>query len=99
MVRKTFPISFQDLEALEREPVTDTLIERAKSAYENKEKSIGADFLRHLERMILLDVVDSKWKDHLRNMYNLREGIGLRAYGQKDPLAEYKREAFQAFQE
>ena len=99
MVRKTFPISFQDLEALEREPVTDTLIERAKSAYENKEKSIGADFLRHLERMILLDVVDSKWKDHLRNMDNLREGIGLRAYGQKDPLVEYKREAFQAFQE
>ena len=54
--------------------------------------------MRHLERMILLDIVDSKWKEHLRGMDNLREGIGLRAYGQKDPLVEYKREAFEAFQ-
>ena len=54
--------------------------------------------MRSLERMILLDVVDSKWKDHLRSMDNLREGIGLRAYGQKDPLVEYKREAYEAFQ-
>jgi len=48
--------------------------------------------------MILLDIVDSKWKEHLRGMDNVREGIGLRAYGQKDPLVEYKREAFSAFQ-
>ena len=54
--------------------------------------------MRHLERMILLDIVDSKWKEHLRGMDNVREGIGLRAYGQKDPLVEYKREAFEAFQ-
>ncbi|MGH7198230.1 MAG: preprotein translocase subunit SecA [Candidatus Omnitrophota bacterium] len=99
MVRKMFPITPEGLEALSGEELTERMIERAKAAYEAKEQSVGADFLRHLERMILLDVVDSKWKDHLRNMDNLREGIGLRAYGQKDPLVEYKREAFEAFQE
>jgi preprotein translocase subunit SecA len=97
-VRKVFPISLEGLEALTGEELTERVIERAKAAYEAKEKSVGADFMRHLERMILLDVVDSKWKDHLRNMDNLREGIGLRAYGQKDPLVEYKREAYEAFQ-
>ncbi len=99
MARKIFPIAFEGMEALSGDELTDELIQRAKAAYENKEKTIGVDFLRHLERIILLDVVDSKWKDHLRNMDNLREGIGLRAYGQKDPLVEYKREAFEAFQE
>ncbi len=99
MARKIFPIPFEGVEALSGDELTEALIQRAKTAYENKEKTIGVDFLRHLERIILLDVVDSKWKDHLRNMDNLREGIGLRAYGQKDPLVEYKREAFEAFQE
>ena len=99
MVRKIFPIALEGLEAMSGDELTEELIRRAKAAYENKEKEIGVDFLRHLERIILLDVVDSKWKDHLRNMDNLREGIGLRAYGQKDPLVEYKREAFEAFQE
>ena len=98
-VRKIFPISLEGLEGSSGEELTETLIQRAQSAYEEKEKSIGPDFMRHLERMILLDVVDSKWKDHLRGMDNLREGIGLRAYGQKDPLVEYKHEAFGAFQE
>ena len=96
-VRKVFPISLAGLEGQDREALIASLIERAKQAYEAREKEIGADFLRHLERMILLDIVDSKWKEHLRGMDNLREGIGLRAYGQKDPLVEYKREAFEAF--
>ncbi len=99
MVRKIFPIALEGLGAMSGDELTEELIRRAKAAYEHKEKEIGVDFLRHLERIILLDVVDSKWKDHLRNMDNLREGIGLRAYGQKDPLVEYKREAFEAFQE
>ena len=99
MARKIFPIPFEGIEAMSGDELTEALIQRAKAAYENKEKTIGVDFLRHLERIILLDVVDSKWKDHLRSMDNLREGIGLRAYGQKDPLVEYKREAFEAFQE
>ncbi len=98
-VRAIFPVSLEGLETDSGEALADALIERGKAAYEEKEKNIGPEFLRHLERMILLDVVDSKWKDHLRSMDNLREGIGLRAYGQKDPLVEYKREAFEAFQE
>ncbi|MFH0739295.1 MAG: preprotein translocase subunit SecA [Candidatus Omnitrophota bacterium] len=62
-----------------------------------KEKAIGLDLMRHLERMVFLQVIDSKWKDHLYAMDTLKEGIGLRAYGQRDPLIEYKREAFEYF--
>ncbi len=98
-VKQTLPITLEGLEGESGEALTIILIERAKAAYEQKEKELGLDFARHLERMILLDIVDSKWKEHLRNMDNLREGIGLRAYGQKDPLVEYKREAYQAFQD
>ena len=65
--------------------------------YEAKEKEVSADLMRHLERMVYLQVIDSKWKDHLYAMDYLREGIGLRAYGQRDPLIEYKREAFEMF--
>jgi len=99
MIRKIFPIHLEGLESASGQELADGLIERAQAAYEQKEKELGADSMRHLERMILLDVVDSKWKDHLRSMDNLREGIGLRAYGHKDPLVEYKREAYDAFQE
>ncbi len=99
MVRKIFPVNVNDLEGFTGEALSDRLIEKLKAAYEVKEKEVGAPFMRHLERVILLDVVDSKWKDHLRGMDDLREGIGLRAYGHKDPLVEYKREAFGAFQE
>jgi preprotein translocase subunit SecA len=55
--------------------------------------------MRHLERMVFLQIIDSKWKEHLYMMDNLREGIGLRAYGQRDPLIEYKREAFSYFEQ
>ena len=65
--------------------------------YAEKEKSLGEGLLRHLERMVFLQMIDSKWKDHLYAMDSLREGIGLRAYGQRDPLVEYKREAFDMF--
>ncbi|MDP8259517.1 MAG: preprotein translocase subunit SecA [Candidatus Gygaella obscura] len=67
-------------------------------AYIEKEKLLGED-ARFLERMIMLQIIDSKWKDHLYAMDYLREGIGLRSYGQKDPLIEYQREAFNGFQE
>ncbi len=97
-VRKVLPISLEGLESDTGSVLTEAVISRAKAAYEQKENEIGAESLRHLERMILLDIVDNKWKDHLRVMDNLREGIGLRAYGQKDPLVEYKREAFGGFQ-
>jgi preprotein translocase subunit SecA len=67
--------------------------------YEQKEEAIGKQAMRHLERMVLLQVIDSKWKDHLYAMDILSEGIGLRAYAQRDPLVEYQREAFDMFEE
>ncbi|MFH1641086.1 MAG: preprotein translocase subunit SecA, partial [Candidatus Omnitrophota bacterium] len=73
------------------------LYERIANVYEEKEKSLGEELMRNLERMVFLQIIDSKWKDHLYAMDNLREGIGLRAYGQRDPLIEYKREAFDMF--
>ena len=60
---------------------------------------IGADNLRQAERIIMLNVVDNQWKDHLLSMDHLKEGIGLRGYGQKDPLIEYKKESFTMFQD
>ncbi|MDD4953837.1 MAG: SEC-C metal-binding domain-containing protein, partial [Candidatus Omnitrophica bacterium] len=67
------------------------------NAYEEKEKSVGTELMRHMERMVFLQIIDAKWKDHLYAMDTLREGIGLRSYGQRDPLVEYKREAFEMF--
>lgn len=67
------------------------------NAYEEKEKSVGSDLMRYLSHMVYLQIIDTKWKDHLYSMDTLREGIGLRAYGQRDPLVEYKREAFEMF--
>jgi preprotein translocase subunit SecA len=77
--------------------IKDGLSEALLEAYETKEKSIGEELMRNLERMVFLQIIDAKWKDHLYAMDNLREGIGLRAYGQRDPLIEYKREAFEMF--
>src|SRR5438045_3076731 len=81
----------------------DALVEAAVTAvtkrYEEKEKQFGADLMRWLERRIILDVVDSQWKDHLLSLDHLKEGIGLRGYGQKDPLVEFKKEAFTLFED
>jgi preprotein translocase subunit SecA len=65
--------------------------------YDRKEEEIGEELTRYLEKMVVLQVVDSQWKDHLLAMDHLKEGIGLRGYGQRDPLVEYKREAFDMF--
>jgi len=75
------------------------LDEKAKARYEEKEKLFGAQTLRWLERHILLDIVDAQWKDHLLTLDHLKEGIGLRGYGQKDPLVEFKKEAFTLFED
>ncbi len=72
--------------------------EAALQAYKNKENSVGSEVMRDLERHVLLYVIDTKWIDHLRNMDHLREGIGLRAYGQKDPKVEYINEAYEMFE-
>ncbi len=80
------------IEALRR-----AIIEELQRYYEKKEQEIGSELMRYLEKIILLQVVDTQWKDHLLAMDYLKEGIGLRGYGQKDPLVEYKREAFDMF--
>ena len=82
---------------LNHETVGEVLIEKVRARYEEKEKMFGAQTLRWLERHILLDVVDGQWKDHLLTLDHLKEGIGLRGYGQKDPLVEFKKEAFILF--
>ncbi|PKL51629.1 MAG: preprotein translocase subunit SecA [Nitrospira bacterium HGW-Nitrospira-1] len=77
----------------------DTVFSEVKKVYEAKENEAGSEMMRYLERMIALQVVDSQWKDHLLAMDHLKEGIGLRGYGQRDPLVEYKKEAFDMFSE
>ena len=75
----------------------DDMLRKIQEAYAKKEQELGAELLRYLEKMVLLRTIDTLWKDHLLGMDSLREGIGLRGYGQKDPLTEYKREAFDMF--
>ena len=75
------------------------LLEKVRQLYEKREEEVGHDVMRVLERGVMLRVIDSKWMDHLHVMDSLREGIGLRAYGQKDPLLEYKHEAYEMFME
>ncbi len=77
--------------------IKEALSRELAAAYARKEAVLGEDLLRHLERMVFLQILDAKWKDHLFAMDKLREGIGLRAYGQRDPLVEYKREAYEYF--
>ncbi|MFZ0702981.1 MAG: preprotein translocase subunit SecA [Candidatus Acidiferrales bacterium] len=77
----------------------DALIEKAKARYEEKEKLFGAQMMRWLERHIMLDIVDAQWKDHLLTLDHLKEGIGLRGYGQRDPLVEFKTEGFKLFED
>jgi preprotein translocase subunit SecA len=79
------------------EELRKELAGKIRDAYDAKENDISAEALRYLEKMIMLQVVDSQWKDHLLSMDHLKEGIGLRGYGQRDPLVEYKKEAFDAF--
>ncbi|HEX8947529.1 MAG TPA: preprotein translocase subunit SecA [Dissulfurispiraceae bacterium] len=80
-----------------RELIRDSIITAAKEAYEAKEKEAGPEVLNYLERMIPLQVIDAQWKDHLLGIDHIKEGIGLRGYAQRDPLVEYKKEAFELF--
>jgi preprotein translocase subunit SecA len=75
----------------------ESLTASIKAAYEKRETDIGSEMARYLEKMVFLQVLDSQWKDHLLGMDHLKEGIGLRGYGQRDPLTEYKKEAFEMF--
>jgi preprotein translocase subunit SecA len=79
--------------------LTERVLTDALDLYEEKERQLGSEVMRELERMVLLSITDTKWREHLYEMDYLQEGIHLRAYGQKDPLTEYQREAFDMFQE
>ena len=87
----------EELDVLAREELQDYLNEKIRSAYAEKEKSLSADKMEHIEKFVLLQAIDSKWKDHLLSMDHLREGIHLRGYGQRDPLVEYQREGYNMF--
>jgi preprotein translocase subunit SecA len=87
------------LQGMGRDTLTDELMEIAEQNYQAKEQALGEENMRQLERVVFLRVVDSKWMEHLDAMDSLRDGVGLRAYGQLDPLVEYKREAYNMYQE
>jgi preprotein translocase subunit SecA len=81
------------------EKTRERLSEIVEARYAAKENKVGAEIMRAYEQHIMLSIIDSRWKDHLLAMDHLKEGIGLRAYGQRDPLVEYKRESFEMFRE
>lgn len=92
-------IKLEDIEDMSREEVEDKLKTCAHETYESREKSIGSSMMRELEKAVMLKVVDSKWMEHLDDMDMLKEGIGLRSYGQRNPIVEYKVEAYDIFEE
>lgn len=89
----------EEFEKLGKDGLKDRILNAALDFYKRKEEMLGSDLMARLERYAVLSVIDHKWKEHLREMDDLKEGIGLRAYGQKDPLVEYKAEAFKLFVE
>jgi preprotein translocase subunit SecA len=91
-------ISAEDIEGLAREDVVTVLSEDAMRAYDEVETRFGPEVMRTVERHIMLAVIDRLWVEHLTAMDDLREGVGLQAYGQKDPLVVYKTEGYQMFQ-
>lgn len=92
-------IKLKEIEDMSREEVEDKLKTIAHETYESREKSIGSSMMRELEKAVMLKVVDSKWMEHLDDMDMLKEGIGLRSYGQRNPIVEYKVEAYDIFEE
>jgi preprotein translocase subunit SecA len=87
----------EEFEQLGKDGIKQRIMEASKEFYNRKEEMISSEMMARLERYAMLSVIDQKWKEHLREMDDLKEGIGLRAYGQKDPLVEYKAEAFKLF--
>jgi preprotein translocase subunit SecA len=89
----------ETLEGLNRDGLSELIFEAAEKVYEDREAAVGSDEFRQLERVVMLQTVDSLWKDHLLSMDHLKEGIGLRGYAQQDPLVVYKKEGYELFQE
>jgi preprotein translocase subunit SecA len=92
-------LKIKDIESLTRESLKDKILDLAHKLYEEKEKEVGSEQLRELERIILLRVVDTKWIDHIDAMDQLRQGISLRALGQEDPVRAYQVEGYEMFEE
>jgi len=107
LIRESSRVFGLDPQALERleldqktdEEIFDTIWALAKNSYDEKDRMVGGELLRRVERDIMLQIVDQQWKDHLYSLDHLKEGIGLRGYGQRDPLVEYKKESYALFQD
>jgi preprotein translocase subunit SecA len=97
----TFAVDTDDLDFSDRtsDEIRELLWQRVVTSYEEKEQLLDAEILRRVERDVMLQIVDTQWKDHLYSLDHLKEGIGLRGYGQRDPLVEYKKESFELFQD
>jgi len=87
-----------NLKSMENTEIKERITEAVFREYQQRETQIGAERMRHMERMVLLNTIDSKWKDHLYAMDQLKEGIGLRSFAHRDPLIEYKKEGFAMFE-
>ena len=100
-VNSHFPIGLreEDLDGLELEAIIDLVLDKVREAYRIKKTAENEEALVHLERFILLNSIDGRWQEHLTEMEELRRSVSLRSYGQKDPLNEYKNEAYTYFQE
>ncbi|HZA29981.1 MAG TPA: SEC-C metal-binding domain-containing protein, partial [Propionibacteriaceae bacterium] len=101
-MRTLYPVGlnradYEDREDLDRQMLVDDFKDDAQAAYDKREESLGAEVMREVERRVLLTVLDRKWREHLYEMDYLREGIGLRAMAQRDPLVEYQREGSDMF--
>jgi len=94
-----FPITPERFQEIGHDGVKAEIVNEANEFYRRKEEKLGSEMMARIEKMVVLQVIDEKWKDHLREMDDLKEGIHLRAYGQKDPLVEYKTEGFRMFME
>ncbi len=92
-----WPVPSLENDGIRRDQIKEMVIDSAKGIYQKKEEEFGPPMLRYLEKVIMLQSIDHHWKDHLLAIDQLKEGIGLRGYGQKDPLIEYQKEAYQMF--
>jgi preprotein translocase subunit SecA len=92
-----YKIDIAEMSSLTRQEMADLICQRLQQKYQEKEDLVTSDVMRHTERIVMLQVIDNQWKDHLLSMDELKQGIGNRAYGQKDPLVEYKKESYELF--
>jgi len=99
-LKETFALELPlaELERMGRDELHEQLRRRVRALYDEKERQVGPELMRLHERLIMLQIVDAQWKDHLYSLDHLKEGIGLRGYGQRDPLVEYKKESYAMFQ-